>query len=93
MSFREKYKNLYNFFGAWFPDADFEDLTDEEIVISFKKVTSNEVINAALDEISSLLVEDASFPLDEIIDSTNIHFEDKADCINWLINIQSYLDS
>ncbi|MEQ1965342.1 contact-dependent growth inhibition system immunity protein [Xenorhabdus khoisanae] len=90
MSFQEKYKNLYNFFGAWFPDADFEDLTDEEIVDSFKKVTSNEVIKEALGEIS-LLVKDESFPLEEITDSTNIHFEDKTDCINWLVNIQTYL--
>ncbi|CDG19387.1 hypothetical protein [Xenorhabdus doucetiae] len=92
MIFREKYNNLYNFFGAWFPDADFEELTDEEIVISFKKVTSNAVINETLDEIS-LLVKDGSFPLDEIIDSTNIYFEDKADCINWLVDIQNYLRS
>ncbi|MDC9615452.1 hypothetical protein ABLB69_11055 [Xenorhabdus khoisanae] len=91
MIFREKYKNLYNFIGSWFPDADFEDLTDKEIVLSFKGVSSKQTIEDCLNEIF-LLIKEENFPLDEIRKSTNIYFEDKNDCITWLMEIKNNLE-
>ncbi|MBC8953553.1 hypothetical protein [Xenorhabdus sp. PB62.4] len=92
MIFREKYKNLYNFIGAWFPDADFEDLTDKEIVLSYKGVSSKETIEGCLNDIS-FLIKGSNFPLDEIREITNIYFEDKNDCITWLIGIKNNLEN
>lgn len=35
MTFQEKYPKLFQFFAGYFPDADFEDLTDEEVVSNY----------------------------------------------------------
>jgi hypothetical protein len=35
MSFKNEFPELFQFFGGYFPDADFEDLTDEEIVSDY----------------------------------------------------------
>ena len=32
------YKRLFNFLGSWFPDRDFEELTDEDIIKEYKKI-------------------------------------------------------
>lgn len=90
MKIKDNYSGLYNFLASWFPDADFEGLSDKDIVISFRKVSDVDKINNVINEIS-LLIRDDELSIEDIIQCTNIYFNDKEELINWLIEIKEYL--
>lgn len=85
-----KYPVLWNFLGCWFPDADLENLTDEEVVTDFLNVRDKEMEMQVLKEMKSLLIED-NFPCDEISDQANRYFESEEECRSWLEEIHYFL--
>lgn len=90
MNIKNNYNHLYNFIASWFPDADFDDLSDRDIVISFRKVSSIDTVNSIINEISSLII-DSESSIKEISQCANIHFNDEMELITWLSQIKTYL--
>ncbi|GBC61196.1 hypothetical protein DENIS_2156 [Desulfonema ishimotonii] len=90
MSFEKKYPNLCQFIGAWFPDADFEDLSDGQIVSRFCKAAGPEKVAEVIREGRRLLKQDRHF-LNELGDLANIWMEDDAEAEAWLMDILHHL--
>ena len=83
MTLKDKYPDLYTFLGAWFPDSDYEDKTDEEIVGKFISVVGNEKGSKVLEQGQSLIKHNENL-LDAIGDISNRYFENKAEAKEWL---------
>ena len=90
MNITDSYPNLYNFLASWFPDADFDELSDRDIVISFKNVSSIDKVNMIIEELS-LVISDGELSIEDVSQCTNIHSNDKLELINWLTEIKEYL--
>lgn len=76
MSFIKDYPNLFQFFGGYFPDADFENLPDEEIVSKYVLEQSNnfQKINQLVADIESLVNNIENY-WEEVGDEANRYFE------------------
>ncbi len=86
------YERLFNFLGSWFPDMDLEGVTEEDIVMEYKKTVPSS-------EIQKMIVE-AEEVLDEIEDywkkieyETNLYFETPEQAATWLKKIIDLLKS
>lgn len=90
MNIKNDYTHLYDFIASWFPDADFDDLSDRDIVISFRKVSSIDTINIIINEISLLMI-DAEASIKKISHCANIDFDGEMELLNWLTLIKTYL--
>jgi hypothetical protein len=83
---------FYNFIGSWFPDADFEGMSDEEETLQFKKVSSPKEIKAVVSYIDKILKSNA-VPLEKIEHWANRHFEGSSEnCKAWLRGIANLLN-
>jgi len=93
MNFREKYPKLANFLGAWFPDADLEDMEDREVVTKFLRTPNREEHNAVRSELEKLLNESEPLPCDDVGQEANRYFESENDCRSWLSMVREELGS
>ena len=88
-NFKEKYPRLFNLFGAYFPDADFDNLTDEEVVANYRLGCRPEDLSATQLELNSL-IDNPSYWQDAI-DDANRYFSGQKDIFEWFSMIRSEL--
>lgn len=96
MDFKKKIPNLYQFFGAYFPDADFDDLTDEEVVENYitdcnKSEVSIKTLGKVKEELL-ILIENIDSYWQEVGDEANRYFENSNDALEWLMMIKKELN-
>jgi hypothetical protein len=90
MSYRDRFPAVANFFGTWFPDADIEGRTDEEVTKAFVASRNFSLIMVVRSELISLL-QSAVIPWEEIGEDANRYFEDERDCRLWLSKVEQGL--
>ena len=82
----DNYEKLFNFLGSWFPDMDFEGLTDEEVVKEYKKTIGSIELNDVITE-----GQDVGKKIDDywkiISKETNLYFNDPNEALLWLKSI------
>jgi hypothetical protein len=96
MDFKKKFPNLYQFFGAYFPDEDFDDLTDEEVVENYitdcnKSEVSIKTLGKVKEELL-ILIENIDSYWQEVGDEANRYFENSNDALEWLMMIKKELN-
>lgn len=64
-----KYPELFQFFGGYFPDADLEGITDEEVV-------SRYISDCNASERSKLELENATKELEDLINNINEYWQE-----------------
>lgn len=92
MDFEARFPELYQFIGAWFPDADFEDLEAADVVRRFVLVSGPAKAAAAAAEARDLLTGHPEL-LAEIGDLANRYFETDAEAGDWLGEVAALLES
>jgi hypothetical protein len=94
MSFEKDFPQLVQFFGGYFPDADFEDLTDEEIVSDYlskhKQHNNYQKIIELIKDIDNLINNIDNY-WEEVGDEANRYFENSQDSLKWLNMIKTEL--
>ena len=90
MSFKNRYEETFNFLGSWFPDMDYDDLTEERVVSNFKKTIDKDHLNKVILEIKEIQ-DDINDYWEKIVQETNLYFEDANQVKQWLDLIISYL--
>ena len=83
---------MYGFFSAWFPDADLEGLTDDEVVKEYLKTISPEEAKTVAAECEALLSQ-AELPLDRIAETACRKFDTRDEARAWLESIAAGLQS
>ena len=82
MNFQAKYPILWNFFAAHFPDADFENLTDEQVVAGYKSIVNKEALNKVIEELDRLITDTSCW--EQAADDANRYFANQAENLDWL---------
>lgn len=82
MSFADKYPELYQFFGGYFPEADLDGLTDEQVVAQFVAENPKELVSSVQVELTQLLLDQGVW--DEVATEANRYFETQDDLLHWL---------
>ncbi len=95
MSFKIDYPELFQFFTGYFPDADFENLTDEEVVSNYivdcsKSEASRQELERAKGDLGQL-ISDIEIFWKEIGFESNRHFESMEDALKWVQMIRQEL--
>jgi hypothetical protein len=86
-----KYTELWNFLGSWFPDADLEGFDDDAgVVRRFVEVGNKAEIEVARRQLDELLRSD-SIPFDRVAEEANRHFDTTQECRQWLETVAQYL--
>lgn len=83
MSFREDFPALSNFLGSWFPDADFGDCDDLEVVSHFVQRSLRNEVQSCLDEGERLLSQ-TTFPHSDVGMEANRYFDHETAGREWL---------
>ena len=88
MNFKNEFPELFQFFGGYFPDADFDNLTDENVVRNYvidcnKSEVSKKTLEKAKEELSILIVKIDSY-WEDVESETNRYFEGPQDALDWL---------
>lgn len=96
MNFKIKYPKLYQFLAGYFPDADFENLTDEQVVLNYindcvKSEASKKDLNQTRKEISEV-DKDIEIIWEEIGDSANLFFENSTQARSWMNDIRNVFE-
>lgn len=81
--FKEKYGLLFNFLGSWFPDMDFENLTEEDVVKEYKTVVDEKRVNVLISEAEEVKKQISDYWRKISID-TNIYLENEQEALKWL---------
>ncbi len=94
-SIKKDFPELYQFFGGYFPPADFEDISDEEVVIKYKNdclksTIGKKNLEEAKNELQKLFFHVDSY-WEDIIETSNRHFDTVKDTSNWLEMIMKKL--
>ena len=97
MNFESKFPQLVQFFGAYFPDADFDNLTDEEVVANYiADCNKSEASKKILKLIKEKELPDLMTQVDEhwefIRDEANRYFENSQEALVWLNMIKKELE-
>lgn len=96
MKFTERYPNLFQFFSGYFPDSDFDALTNEEVVEKY--IVDCNKSEKSMDELQETKKELAMLSYDceiywkDIMDLTNIYFESPNQTSKWLKQIQKIME-
>ncbi len=96
MNFKEHYPKLFQFFAGYFPDADIDDLTDEEVVSNYiadcnkPEKSKNELIETKNE--LNFLIENVENYWQEIGQESNRYFATSADALEWLKMIKQSLN-
>jgi hypothetical protein len=89
MSFREQYPTLWNFFSAYFPDTDFDNLTDEAVVAQYKADGGASEVAQAVAELDRLMADTAHWQT--AANDANRYFETPAEMRKWLLMVSKEL--
>ena len=92
MSQELEYENLFSFLCAEFAEADFEDKTDEEAVLSCTDPKLTQWHQAILTEGRTALAS-GYFPWEKVGDYANRQFETEAAARTWLTHMLDLLQS
>lgn len=90
MTLKERFPNLYQFFGGYFPDSDFDNLTEEEVVREYVSDCSKEELSITLKEMDELIGEVNEF-WKAVGSQANRYFENVDDALHWLKLIRKEL--
>jgi hypothetical protein len=90
LAMQEPFQKLFEFFAAWFPDADLEGLNDQEITDKFVTTISNDERVRIAKQCRELMLLPA-IPLGVIARAAWRTFEDQATCREWLESIHRSL--
>ncbi|MGG5210116.1 hypothetical protein ACQWU4_14395 [Chryseobacterium sp. MIQD13] len=95
MNFIKDYPNLFHFFAGYFPDADFDNLTDEEVVANYiddcsKSEFSKKELQRTKEELD-ILINNIDNYWFEVGDEANRYFENSQDALKWLNMIKTEL--
>ncbi|OPC04076.1 hypothetical protein BAS09_08395 [Elizabethkingia ursingii] len=93
-NFQVNFPLTYQLLGAWFSDIDYEDITYEEAIENYKKVTKKQDLDLLKLELSELKRELDKNTIDYkyISRLSNIYFENNDDVLKWLNEIFTYLE-
>ncbi|TGE09616.1 contact-dependent growth inhibition system immunity protein [Hymenobacter fodinae] len=91
MQYKEKYPQLYQFLGGYFPDADLFDLSDEEVTINYKAEARPESVSEVIKELEALVSDPPSWQT--AAEDANRYFEHPDDIVDWLRGIRRILAS
>ncbi len=83
INLQEKHPLLFDFFAGYFPEADLDGLTDEQVVDQFILNNNNEIIEKTKKELSNIDFND-KFLLNIITNEANRYFETTDEILNWL---------
>ncbi len=83
INLQEKHPLLFDFFAGYFPEADLDGLTDEQVVDQFILNNNNEIIEKTKKELISIDFND-KFLLNVITNEANRYFETTEDILDWL---------
>lgn len=92
MTLKNDFPELYHFFVGYFPDADFDGLTDEEVVNNF--IEDHQDRKKALEKVKSdivTLIEKLEDYWEDVGAESNRYFETKFEALEWLIMIKKKL--
>ena len=82
---------FWNFLGSWFPDADLENVPDDQQVVRNFLGTKNarkiEQVRSGCDEILAV----PKLPMERIMAEANRHFDTEEECRVWLLMCRSTL--
>ena len=88
-NFQANFPLTYQLLGAWFSDIDYEDITYEEVIENYKKVTKKQ--NLDLPKLKKELDKN-TIDHQYISQLSNIYFENNDDVLKWLNEILIYLE-
>ncbi|AYZ37023.1 hypothetical protein EGY07_16395 [Chryseobacterium indologenes] len=96
MDFKNQFPNLYQFLGGYFPDADFDNLTDEDVVKNYvddckKSKSSIKSLEETKEELL-LLINKIDIYLQDVENESNRYFENSQDALVWLNMIKRELE-
>jgi len=96
MNFKEHYPQLFQFFAGYFPDADIEDYTDEEVISNYiadcnKSEKSKSELAETKKELD-LLIENIQDYWQEVGSESNRYFATSAEVLEWLKMIKQSLN-
>ncbi|MFI8147022.1 hypothetical protein [Acinetobacter sp. ABJ_C5_2] len=89
-NFESNFSLMYQLLGAWFSDLDYEDITYQKVVKSYKKVVKSEEIDALKLEFKEILIK-KKIDYKYISQLSNIYFENNEDALKWLGEIYNFL--
>lgn len=89
MSFENKYPVLYQFFVGYFPEADLDGLSDQEVVVQFIEQNPTEIVKDTQKALNEL-PDDVTL-LKEISRDANRYFETPEAFRNWIEMIKTEL--
>ncbi len=84
--FEDKYPELFQFFAGYFPEADLDGLTDDQVVQGYIKESPSELINEVQKELGLLLSDESSWG--DAAMEANRHFEKNEELRQWLERVQ-----
>jgi hypothetical protein len=95
MDFKKSYPQLFQFFAGYFPDADLEDFTDEQVVSNYildcnKSEKSKSELENAKKELN-VLIENIEDYWQKVGQESNRYFATSADALEWLKMIKQNL--
>ncbi|MDV3539158.1 hypothetical protein CMT75_01925 [Elizabethkingia anophelis] len=93
-NFQVNFPLTYQLLGAWFSDIDYEDITYEEVIENYKKVTKKQDLDLLKLELPELKRELNKNTIDYkyISRLSNIYFENNDNVLKWLNEIFTYLE-
>ncbi|MDA5023736.1 contact-dependent growth inhibition system immunity protein [Acinetobacter baumannii] len=89
-NFQIHFPLTYQLLRAWFSDADYEDLRDQEIINEYKKVSKSERLASLIREMN-IILQIKNIDKDYISNLSSVYFEDKNDLFQWLNELYTYL--
>jgi hypothetical protein len=97
MNFESEFPQLTQFLGSYFPDADFEGLTDEEVVANYisdcnKSEISKSILMIVREKELPALINNIEDHWEYIRDEANRYFESPQEALLWLNMIQRELN-
>ncbi|UII19761.1 contact-dependent growth inhibition system immunity protein [Fulvivirga ligni] len=90
MNFDNKYPKLFQFFAGYFPEADLDGFTDEEVVENFCADNPEDLAMAVSNELKQLIKDNESWS--EALEVANRYFESNDQTESWMLMILKHLD-
>ncbi len=91
MSYSKTYPALFQFLGSWFPDSDFEGLSDSQVAEAFLDTPNDQEHVMVRCEINALISSDETLPWQDIAKEANRYFHNEEECYAWLVMIRDKL--
>lgn len=90
MNFKDRFPILQQFFGGYFPDSDFDNLSDEDVVKSYLQIGINNLPEMK-NELELLILNIDSF-WEDVGSEANRYFEEPVEAFHWLVMIKKELE-